>query len=82
MRTVLNRSTGRASFILVSAGMVGSVALSVVPVVAHAAGHRPHAGVSWHVATHSHRQVHDSSVVLGPAVAYQRGANGVVHRVR
>lgn len=86
MRTVLKRSAGRASFILVSAGMVGSVALSVVPTMAHATDHRPSAGVSWRVVTHthphSHRQMHDSNVALGPAVAYRRGANGVAHRVR
>jgi hypothetical protein len=33
MRTVLNRSAGRASFILVSARMVGSVAFPAVPAV-------------------------------------------------
>jgi hypothetical protein len=33
MRTVLDRSTGRASFILVDSRMVGSVALPVAPVV-------------------------------------------------
>jgi hypothetical protein len=32
MRTVLDRSAGRASFILVDSGMVGSVAFPAVPV--------------------------------------------------
>jgi hypothetical protein len=84
MRTVLNRSTGRASFILVATGMVGSVAFPVVPAIARAsADHHPHAGAAAHiVATHPHRHLDDRGVVLGPAVAYVRGKNGIVHRVR
>jgi hypothetical protein len=84
MRTVLKRSAGRASFILVATGMVGSVALPAVPALARVvADHHPHAHVAAHVvATHRHLRSHDGNVKLGPAVAYVRGKNGVVHRVR
>ena len=84
MRTVLNRSAGRASFILVATGMVGSVAFPAVPVLARAvADHHPHARVAAQVvATHPHRHLRDGNVTLGPAVAYVRGKNGVVHRIR
>jgi hypothetical protein len=84
MRTVLNRSAGRASFILVLTGMVGSVAFPAAPVMAQAlAGHHPQARVATHAITrHTQRHPKGGSVRLGPAVAYVRGPNGSVHRVR
>jgi hypothetical protein len=33
-------------------------------------------------AAHQHDGLRDSNVRLGPAIAYVRGKNGVVHRVR
>jgi hypothetical protein len=84
MRTVLNWSAGRATLILVTAGMVGSAALPAVPALARAvADHHPHAHVAAHVvAKHAHRRLHDSNVRLGSAVAYVRGKDGIVHRIR
>ncbi len=70
MRTVLGRSAGRAAFILVTAGMVGSAALPAVPAAAGAAHHR--------TSVHHHR----SDVRIGHAVKYVRDADGTVHRVR
>ena len=70
MRTVLGRSAGRVTLILVSAGMVGSAALPAAPAAAGAVNHRP--------STH-----HPKSVVLiGDAVKYVRDADGTVRRVR
>ena len=70
MRTVLGRSAGRVTLILVSAGMVGSAALPAAPAAAGAVNHRP--------STH-----HSKSVVLiGDAVKYVRDADGTVRRVR
>ncbi len=79
MRTVLNRSAGRASFILAIAGMVGSVAFPAVPALARAAGHH-----SQHPAVIKHQPGArtGNTVRLGPAVAYVRGKDGVVRRVR
>lgn len=85
MRTVLNRSTGRAALILASAGMVGSVAFPVVPAMARsAAGHHPRDLAARHEAATTGRSEiqRDPTVRLGPAVAYVRGKNGVVHRIR
>ncbi|MDQ1696434.1 MAG: hypothetical protein QOJ03_1787 [Frankiaceae bacterium] len=70
MRTVLGRSVGRATLILVSAGMVGSAALPAVPAAAVAGNPRS----SVH-----HQQ---SEVRIGHAVKYVRDADGKVHRVR
>lgn len=70
MRTVLGRAAGRASLILVSAGMVGSAALLAVPAAAatsHGAAVRP-AG--------------SADTQIGTAVKYVRLPNGTVHRVR
>ena len=68
MSTVLGRTTGRASLILVATGVVGSAALPAVPAVAvvvhHPAG-RPHSGVQ-----------------LGTAVKYVREPDGSVRQVR
>ena len=70
MRTVLARSAGRVTLILVSAGMVGSVALPVAP--AAAAARHPRS------AAHHHR----SDVRIGTAVKYVHDADGTVRRVR
>ncbi len=72
MRTVLGRSAGRASLILVTAGMVGSAALPAVPAAAAAGSHRSSA--------HNHH--HRSSVHIGHAVKYVKAADGSVIRVR
>jgi hypothetical protein len=82
MRTVLNRSAGRASFILVSAWMVGSAAFPAVPVFARAAA-TPHARAATHQSSgHGCSARHVGSVRLGPAVAFVRGNNGAVRRIR
>jgi hypothetical protein len=70
MRTVLGRSAGRAAFIFVTAGMVGSAALPAVP--AAAATGKPVVSV--------HHQLSD--VQIGTAVKYVKDRNGHVHRVR
>ena len=70
MRTVLGRSAGRVTLILVSAGVVGSAALPAVPAAA-VAGH-PRTSV----------QHHRSDVRIGNAVKYVRNTDGTVHRVR
>ena len=72
MRTVLGRSAGRASLILVTAGMVGSAALPAVPAVAAAGSHRSSA----------HHHHHGSTVQIGTAVKYVKTADGRVIRVR
>ena len=72
MRTVLGRSAGRASLILVTAGMVGSAALPAVPAAAAAVHHR-------HSAHHQH---HGSTVQIGDAVKYVKTSDGTVIRVR
>jgi hypothetical protein len=71
MRTVLGRSAGRAAFIFVSAGMVGSAALPTVPAAAAVTG-KPVVSV--------HHQLSD--VQIGTAVKYVKDRNGHVHRVR
>ena len=71
MRTVLGKAAGRATLILVSAGMVGSAALPAVPAAAGAVSHRNPA---------HHR--HHSGVQLGEAVKYVKDADGTVRRVR
>jgi hypothetical protein len=78
MRTVLGRTAGRASLILVTAGMVGSAALPAVPAAAGSATHR--------VAT-AHRPApaghHDrAQIQLGTAVKYVREPDGSVRQVR
>jgi hypothetical protein len=78
MRTVLGRTAGRASLILVSAGVVGSAALPAVPAAAGAANHR----VSVHHPAVAGHQQHRSDVQIGTAVKYVRAADGSVHRVR
>jgi hypothetical protein len=72
MRTVLGRSAGRASLILVTAGMVGSAVLPAVPAAAAANKHR----------ISGHHQHHGSSVQIGNAVKYVKTADGRVIRVR
>ena len=71
MRTVLGKAAGRATLILVSAGMVGSAALPAVPAAAGAVSHRNPA-----------HQRHHSDVHLGEAVKYVKDADGTVRRVR
>jgi hypothetical protein len=71
MRTVLVKAAGRATLILVSAGMVGSAALPAVPAAAGAVSHR-------NPAHHASR----SGVQIGDAVKYVRDAEGTVRRVR
>ena len=72
MRTVLGKAVGRATLILVSAGMVGSAALPAVPAAA-ATGHKAHTSV------HHHKQ---SDVQIGTAVKYVKDSKGHVHQVR
>ena len=78
MRTVLGRTAGRASLILVTTGMVGSAALPAVPAAAgtaatHAAwAHRP-ASVGHHPR---------SATQIGTAVKYVRSSDGSVRQVR
>lgn len=70
MRTVLCRAAGRASFILVAAGMVGSAALPVVPASA-AAPHRASAKPAGAAETQ-----------IGDAVKYVRQPDGTIRRTR
>jgi hypothetical protein len=70
MRTVLGRSAGCATLILVSAGMVGSAALPAVPAAAVA--------VTSRVSVHHQR----SDVRIGHAVKYVREPDGSVRRTR
>jgi hypothetical protein len=79
MRTVLGRTAGRASFILVSAGMVGSAAFPAVPAAAGAAHHRAPA---HHPATAGTHRTTDGAVAIGTAVKYVREPDGSVRRVR
>jgi hypothetical protein len=72
MRTVLGRSAGRASLILVTAGMVGSAAFPAVPAAAAAGSHRN--------AAHHHH--HSHNVQIGTAVKYVKTDDGSVIRVR
>jgi hypothetical protein len=70
MRTVLGRAAGRASFILVATGMVGSAVLPAVPATAAA----PHRAVVKHAGT--------ADTQIGTAVKYVRDADGTVRQVR
>ena len=78
MRTVLGRTAGRASLILVSAGVVGSAALPAVPAAAGAANHRTSV---HHPATAGHHKPR-SAVQIGTAVKYVRDPDGTVRQVR
>jgi len=75
--TVLGRTAGRASLILVTAGMVGSAALLAVPAAA---------GAATHVAkTHSTARpagVSQKETRIGTAVKYVREPDGSVRQVR
>lgn len=71
MRTVLGKAVGRATLILVTAGMVGSAALPAVPAAAGAVSHRNPA-----------HHVNRSTVQIGDAVKYVKDADGTVRRVR
>ena len=79
MRTVLGRTAGRASLILVSAGMVGSAAFPAVPAAADAVHHR--APTHQPASAGAHRPA-DSTVAIGTAVKYVRDPDGTVRRVR
>ena len=70
MRTVLGKAVGRATLILVTAGVVGSAAFPAVPAAAGAVHHR----------TSAHH--HKSDVRIGTAVKYVKNDRGQVHRVR
>ena len=78
MRTVLCRTAGRASLILVSAGVVGSAAYPAVPAVAGAASNR----TSVHHPVTAGDQKHRSDVQIGTAVKYVREPDGSVRQVR
>jgi hypothetical protein len=80
MRTVLGRTAGRASLILVSAGVVGSAALPAVPAAAGAGTH-VHRASAHHPVTAGHHK-HRSDVQIGTAVKYVRNPDGSVRRVR
>jgi hypothetical protein len=73
MRTVLGRTAGRASFILVIAGVVGSAALPAVPAAAETKHHRS--------ASAGHHR-HSAATQLGTAVKYVRQPDGSVRQVR
>jgi len=78
MRTVLGRTAGRASLILVTAGMVGSAALPAVPAAAGAAA--THAATAHRPASVGHQG--RSATQIGTAVKYVREADGSVRQVR
>jgi hypothetical protein len=66
--------------------VVGSVAFPAVPALARAvSGNHPSHHVVEHGSAVHHKHpgvLKNGDVQLGPAVAYVRGKNGVVHRVR
>ena len=78
MRTVLGRTAGRASLILVTAGMVGSAALPAVPAAAGTAAN--HAASAHRSASAGHH--HRAATQIGTAVKYVREADGSVRQVR
>jgi len=78
MRTVLGRTAGRASLILVTAGMVGSAALPAVPAAAGSAA--THAATAQRPASAGHQD--RSATQIGTAVKYVRDADGSVRQVR
>ena len=78
MRTVLGRTAGRASLILVTAGMVGSAALPAVPAAAGTAANHAATAHRSVQADHHHRAV----TQIGTAVKYVREADGSVRQVR
>jgi hypothetical protein len=80
MRTVLGRTAGRVSLILVSAWMVGSAALPAVPAAAGAGTQVPAVAVH-HPASAGQRDAR-SEVRIGTAVKYVRNPDGSVRRVR
>ena len=78
MRTVLGRTAGRASLILVTAGMVGSAALPAVPAAAGSAATHAASAQRPARAGHHHRPV----TQIGTAVKYVRESDGSVRQVR
>jgi hypothetical protein len=78
MRTVLGRTAGRASLILVSAGVVGSAALPAVPAAAGAANHRVSVNHAAPAAHHTGRSVTE----IGTAVKYVHNSDGSISQVR
>jgi hypothetical protein len=83
MRTVLGRTAGRASLILVTAGMVGSAALPAVPAAAGAVTHRPTA-VSTATTHHPAPAGHGPRAApqTGTAVKNARQSDATVRQVR
>jgi len=79
MRTVLGRTAGRASLILVTAGMVGSAALPAVPAAAGAAA--SHAATAHRSASAGHHH-NRAATQIGTAVKYVRESDGSVRQVR
>ncbi len=78
MRTVLLGVAGRASLILVAAGMVGSAALSASPAIAASKG----SAVEYR---HGPGRGGDAGPVkteIGDAVKYVKAPNGSIVRVR
>ena len=78
MRTVLGRTAGRASLILVTAGMVGSAALPAVPAAAGSAA--THAATAHRPTSVGHQP--RSATQIGTAVKYVRESDGSVRQVR
>jgi hypothetical protein len=78
MRTVLGRTAGRASLIVVSAAVVGSAVCPAVPAAAGAANHR----ASVHHPVTAGDQKHRSEVQIGTAVKFVREPDGSVRQVR
>jgi hypothetical protein len=78
MRTVLGKTAGRASLILVSAGVVGSAALPAVPAAAGAVNHRVLVNHAAPAAHHTDR----SDAQIGTAVKYVRNPDGSIRQVR
>jgi len=79
MRTVLGRTAGRVSLILVTAGVVGSAALPAVPAVAATVRH--HHTVTHHPAPAGHRKS-STATQIGTAVKFVREPDGTVRQVR
>ena len=83
MRTVLGRTAGRASLIVVSAAVVGSAVCPAVPAVAGAANHRTSVHHPVTAGDHKHGSVsQESGVQIGTAVKFVREPDGSVRQVR
>lgn len=83
MRTVLLGVAGRASLILVAAGMVGSAALSASPAAAQSKGAQSNGSAVEH--RHGPGRGGDTGPVktrIGDAVKYVKAPDGSIVRVR